>query len=103
MPNSRANRRRLLSALNGQRAAGVMLGQKQKLAAGNSTSNDLAHSLNFFSSSGVRAANNREVTKADVARCALALADQINTAYSREHPAARRLRFEAATLERWKL
>jgi hypothetical protein len=73
----------------------VMLGQKKKLASGNTVRNNLAHSFGFKADAKVRAENNQLVTEEMFRQRQAELAALIDGKFGKLHPVAKRPRLEA--------
>lgn len=70
----------------------IMLGQKQKLAHGNSVRDNRARAFNLKDDAEVTAANNQPVTEAEFTRRQAGLLERINAQFGKIHPAAQRPR-----------
>jgi hypothetical protein len=77
----------------------IMLGQKQKLARGNTVHNNLAHSFGFKDDREVKASNNEKVDEASFRKQLEALAAAIDQKFGRLHPVAKRPRIDLPWLK----
>jgi len=72
----------------------IMLGQKQKLARGNTACDNRAHAFSFKADPEVKAENNRPVDEALFRQHLAALAAEINARFGAVHPVAKRPRLD---------
>jgi hypothetical protein len=77
----------------------IMLGQKQKLARGNTAVDNWAHSFSFKDDPEVKAERNQPVTEALFREKLLALMKEIEAEFGARHPVAGRPRLEMPWLE----